>query len=274
MTSGSLGGGFGRQLRSWRAVRGMSQLDLALAAGTTPRHVSFVETGRSRPGTDLVLRLADVLAVPVRERNALLAAAGLPPAYPEHTLDDEALGSVRRVLDRVLAAHEPLPGWVIGRGLRFLQATAGAERLFPGLIGLEPRQVIEFWFGPGPFRERVANWPDVVRATLTTLRREALLTGDVDVAELAHRAEELARDVPGVPDESADAAGRSPVACPTLILDGEHVRTITTVLRFDTATEVTTSELRVELMFPADDASDLALRRLLGRDHAGDQASR
>jgi transcriptional regulator with XRE-family HTH domain len=241
----------------------MSQLDLAVAAGTTPRHVSFVETGRSRPGTDLVLRFADVLAVPIRERNALLATAGLPPAYPEHGLGDDALRSVRDVLDRVLRGHEPYPGWVIGRGLRFLQATAGAERLFPGLVGADPAQVIDLWFGPGPFRERVANWPDVVRATLTTLRREALLTGDPQVAELVHRAETLTRDIPLLGD---DRAPQPPVACPTLVVGTDLVRTVTTVLRFDTATEVTTSELRVELMFPADDASDTVLRKLTWSD--------
>jgi transcriptional regulator with XRE-family HTH domain len=95
----------------------MSQLDLAVAAGTTARHVSFCETGRSRPGRDLVLRLAEVLAVPIRERNDLLEAAGLAPVYAARPLDSPELAPVRRVLGQVLAAHEPYPAWVLGRGL-------------------------------------------------------------------------------------------------------------------------------------------------------------
>lgn len=250
---------FGRQLRYWRGVRAMSQLDLAVAAGTTPRHVSFVETGRSRPGTDLVLRLADALALPVRERNDLLTAAGLPAAYPSHDLESAAMRPVRDVLDRVLRGHEPFPGWVIGRGLRFLASNAGAEVLFPGMPQMSPEAVVEMWFGDGRFRDRVANWPDVARAALSTLRREVILTGDELVVALLHRAERLVRNLPpALPGEDA-----LPVACPVLRIDGELVRTVTTVLRFDQAVEVTTSELRVELMFPADDASEAVLRRVL-----------
>ena len=254
---------FGEHLRRWRAARGMSQLDLAVAVGTTPRHLSFVETGRSRPGAALVLRLADVLAVPMRERNTLLAAAGLPIAYPTHHLDSEALRAVRDVLDRVLRGHEPYPAWVIGRGLRFLAANAGAQALMPGLTSMSATQIVELWFGPGPLRERVENWSDVVRATLTVLRREAVLTGDGDVVALLHRAEELA------PELSAPApGGDSPVACPVFRIDGQLLRTISTVMRFDTATEVTTSELRVELLFPADEESDRLLRELVARSVA------
>jgi transcriptional regulator with XRE-family HTH domain len=250
---------FGRQLRYWRAARGISQLDLAVAAGTTPRHVSFVETGRSRPGADLVLRIADVLALPVRERNQLLAAAGLPAAHPQHNLDEPAMRPVRDVIDLVLRRHEPYPGWLVGQGLRFLAANAGAEALFPGLTALSPEAILELWFGSGPFRDRVANWPDVARATLTTLRREALLTGNDHVTALLNRAEQLSRDLPRHPRHDDHDL---PVACPVIRIDGHLVRTITTVMRFDHATEVTTSELRVELMFPADDPSDTVLRRL------------
>jgi transcriptional regulator with XRE-family HTH domain len=113
---------FGRQLRRWRAMRGLSQLELAAAAGTTPRHVSFVETGRSRPGRDLVLRIAEVLAVPLPERNALLAAAGLAPEFPEHKLGSAQLAAV----DRVLAGHEPFPAWVVRQPFTFLRANTAA----------------------------------------------------------------------------------------------------------------------------------------------------
>ena len=100
---------FGQQLRHWRTRAGKSQLELASEAGTTPRHLSFVETGRSRPGADLVLRLATALDIPIRERNALLVAAGLPPSFPAFALEDDAMKPIQRVLDRVLASHEPYP---------------------------------------------------------------------------------------------------------------------------------------------------------------------
>ncbi len=252
-TTTAMSSPFGRRLRYWRGLRGLSQLDLAAAAGTTSRHVSFIETGRSRPGADLVTRLADVLAVPVRERNDLLAAAGLTPTGPVHPLDSPALQPVRDVLERVLRQHEPFPAWVIGRGLRFLAANRGAEILFPGVTAMSPEQVVDLWFGAGPYREQVVNWADVVRSTLITLRRELLVTGDGEVAALLHRAEELTRDLPlqelKSGDDGVDSAAM-PVACPILRVNGQLVRTISTVMRFDHATEVTTSELRVELMFP------------------------
>ncbi len=225
--------------------------------------MSFVETGRSRPGAELVARLADALAIPVRERNELLAAAGLSPTYPAYSFDSPALQSVRDVLERVLHQHEPYPAWVIGRGLRFLAANQGAEILFPGVTAMSPEQVIDLWFGPGPYRDQVVNWADVVRSTLITLRREVLVTGDPEVAVLLRRAEELTRDLPvQVPAADEDGDGL-PVACPILRLNGQLVRTISTVMRFDHATEVTTSELRVELMFPADETSEATFRRLV-----------
>lgn len=100
---------FGHRLRRWRTIRRMSQLDLAIAAGTTARHLSFIETGRSRPGRDLILRLGDALDLPLPDRNALLAAAGLPSAFPAHDLGSQALAPVDKVLDTVLDSHEPYP---------------------------------------------------------------------------------------------------------------------------------------------------------------------
>jgi transcriptional regulator with XRE-family HTH domain len=248
---------FGRQLRHWRALRRTSQLDLAIAAGTTARHLSFLETGRSRPGTDLILRIADALRVPLLERNILLAAAGLPPAYPAHDLGTQAMESVDRVLEAVLRGHEPYPAWVVRQPFTFLRANAAAERLFPGLTRLSPEQLIDVWFGPGPFRDRVLNWPEVIQAGLTALRHAAADTGDAEVIRLLQRAQAHTQDrlvMSGVDVEA------SPVICPVFDLGGQIVRTISTVMRFETAIEVTTSQLRIELMFPADDAADAYFR--------------
>jgi transcriptional regulator with XRE-family HTH domain len=248
---------FGRQVRRWRAIRRMSQLDLAAAAGTTPRHLSFIETGRSRPRTELILRIADALAVPLPERNTLLAAAGLPPGFPEHELGSPVLEPVSRVLEKVLAGHEPYPGWVIRQPLTIIRANTGAEALFPGLTKLTPDQLIDLWYGPGPFRDQVVNWPDVVRAGLAALRHAVADTGDAEVIRLLSRAEAQLRDRPARPEEHG---GFAPVVCPVFELGGQVVRTISTVMRFDTALEVTTSQLRIELMFPADDAADAYFR--------------
>jgi transcriptional regulator with XRE-family HTH domain len=231
----------------------MSQLTLASHAGTTARHLSFVETGRSRPGTELVLRLAAALDVPIRERNGLLRAAGLPPVYASFALSDEAMTPVRRVLERVLSTHEPYPAWVATRGLKFLSANRAAEKIFPGMCALSPEAIVDLWFGSGPFRDLVENWQDVVWAGIATLTRDVARDGDKALAKLLARAKKHAL---GIAPPSYEAYPDLPVICPRLRFAGRRVRTISTVMRFDTAVEVTLSELRVELMFPADDESE------------------
>lgn len=248
---------FGRHVRRWRAIRRMSQLDLASAAGTTARHLSFLETGRSRPGKDLILRIGEALGLPLPERNDLLAAAGLPPAFPAHDLGSQALEPVDRVLDKVLNGHEPYPGWVVRHPFTVVRANAAAEALFRGLTQLSPSQLIDAWFGPGPFRDRVLNWPDVTRAGLIALRHAAAEADDTETIGLLRRAEALTRDLPITPDLPA---GPSPVICPVFKLNGQVVRTISAVMRFGTAVEVTTSQLRIELMYPADAAADAYFR--------------
>jgi len=250
---------FGQHLRRLRARSGMSQLDLAIAAGTTARHVSFLETGRSRPGQELVLRLAAALDVPIRERNVLLGAAGLPPAYPDHPLSDQAMRSIQSVLDRALQVHEPYPAWVVGRGLQFVRANRAAEALFPGLCVMQPEAIVDLWYGPGPFRDLVENWQDVVHVGVAQLQREATRTADAKLHDLARRAAAHLRDVPR---GDASIVPDLPVVCPRLKIGDRLVRTISAILRFETAVEVTASELRVELMFPADEESAAFFRSM------------
>jgi transcriptional regulator with XRE-family HTH domain len=201
---------FGQQLRQWRRRIGVSQLDLALQAGTTPRHVSFLETGRSRPGRDLVLRLATALDVPIRERNTLLTSAGLPPAFPARDLTDQGTRPVKLVLERVLRGHEPYPAWVVGRGMQFLASSCGAEALFPGMCSLSPEKIVDLWFGPGPFREMVENWSDVVWAGMAGLRRDAIRSSDPQLLDLLRRAETHAKLTPR---PAAQALPDFPVIC-------------------------------------------------------------
>ena len=242
---------FGERLRAWRGQRSISQLALAERAGTTARHVSFLETGRSRPGVELVLRLSRALEVPLRDRNALLLAAGLAPQFATRALDDAQMQPVARVLRQLLDAHEPNPAWVFRRSLRPMLANRAGERLFPGLTSMTPETIVDLWFGPGPFREMVDNWSEVVLAGVEALRRDASETGDPEIVALWKRAREYAAGI----EVAETTAPTFPVVCPRFTIGGRHVRTISAVMRFDTAVEVTASELRVELMFPADDAS-------------------
>src|SRR5262245_32947169 len=152
---------FGNRLRHWRRVRGKSQLDLALDARTTPRYVSFVETGRSRPSRQMVVRLARALDVPLRERNDLLLAAGYAPLYRAGSLEGPELDRVHAALASMLSAHEPFPAVVMDRAWNVLRANNGARRLFGGLLAPQPlptpANVLDLIIEPGPVRDAVVN---------------------------------------------------------------------------------------------------------------------
>jgi MmyB-like transcription regulator ligand binding domain len=141
--------------------------------------------------------------------------------------------------------------------LTIVRANTGTEALFPGPTQLTPDQLIDLWYGPGPFQDQVVNWPDVVQAGLSALRHMAADTGDTEVIRLLGRAEAHLRDRPARPGLRA---GSSLVVCPVFEFGGQVVRTISTVMRFDTAIEVTTSQMRIGLMFPADDAAEAYFR--------------
>ena len=196
----------GDLLRHWRRVRGKSQLELAIDAMTTPRYVSFVETGRSQPSRQMVVRLARALDVPLRERNGLLLAAGYAPLYAMGSLDAPELDRVRAALTSMLAQHEPFPAVVMDRSWNVLQANDGAQRLFGGLCAPDPlpeaANVLELMIEPGPVREGVLNWGTVVPALLERSRREAV--GGVLDPDTAERIERL-RSRPDVAAVLSDA---------------------------------------------------------------------
>jgi transcriptional regulator with XRE-family HTH domain len=151
-------GPFGAQLRRWRRARGLTQLTLAARAATTSRHISFLETGRSRPRAEMVRRLADALGLQPREHNALLEAAGLPARFPQRPLDDDQLTRYSTAIESLLRRHEPLPAAVVDRYGAILRANPAFERLTPGLIGLTPEELVDRHFGPGPWRDALENW--------------------------------------------------------------------------------------------------------------------
>jgi transcriptional regulator with XRE-family HTH domain len=252
----------GTLLRDWRRRRRMSQLDLALQAGVSARHVSFVETGRSRPSPEMVLHLADELDVPLRERNGLLLAAGYAPVYGQHGLDEPELGPVRDALDVVLRGHEPNPAIVVDRhwGLVAANAALGwlTEGIDPELLA-PPANVLRASLHPDGLAPRIVNLGEWRAHLLHRLERQAAASGDPALHALH---QELA----GYPGPAPEPdPWPSPIATPLRLRDGDRVLSfLSTVTTFGTATEVAVAELSIESFFPADAVTAEALRARVG----------
>jgi hypothetical protein len=212
------------------------------------RHLSFIETGRSRPGTDVVLRLAVALDIPLRDRNRLLESAGLAAHYPEVELTDGASAPFRAAIARLLESHEPYPAFVLNRWWDLVDANLAARRLFPAADGV--LDAVEAFLAPGGMREIIENLGEVAGMYLRRLQAEVVEASDERSLRLLARARELLADV----DLGADP-GDGLVICPRLRIGEEVVATATMVARFGASREVTLDELRVELIFPADEAA-------------------
>jgi transcriptional regulator with XRE-family HTH domain len=225
----------------------MSQLDLSAASGVTPRHVSFVETGRSSPSRELLHVLAEALQMPLRDRNDLFLAAGYAPPHRHLDLDDAELREVLAAFERILSSHEPLPGVVMDRHWNIVRANDGAQQLFGALLDLpqveQPANVLRLVFGP--LRERIANWSELAPALLARARRESV--GGVPDPTLQAMLDELS--------ERLDADGHPPLTQGPVIdvefrLDGKVQRYFSTVTTLGTAADVGLQELRAELFHP------------------------
>jgi transcriptional regulator with XRE-family HTH domain len=252
---------FGSRLRWWRARRGVSQLDLAGAAGTTQRHVSFLESGRTHPSREMVLRLAAALDVPLRQQNALLVAAGFAPAWREGDLAAPELAMVNQALDYMLAQQEPFPAVVVDRRWNLLRANAGAGWLTTFLTEPSPAaaatgtvNLAEWLMSPEGLRPLLVNWPEVATYFLRGVQADAVADGTPETADLLRHL--LA--YPGVPALSHVPALEelpSPVL-PMHFRKGEtSLRLFTTIATLGTPQDVTVQELRIECFFPADEAT-------------------
>jgi transcriptional regulator with XRE-family HTH domain len=256
----------GPLLREWRKLRRRTQLDLALDAGISARHLSFVETGRSTPSPEMVLLLAEQLEVPVRERNHLLLAAGHAPAIPEHSMGDPELAPVREALDLILTGHEPYPAVVVDRGWNLIAANSAMRALAtwvdPALLA-PPVNVMRVGLHPRGLASRLINLGEVRAYFLGRLQRQVAITGDADLAALL----EEVTDYPA-PEHEHDRTGEEAarhIITPLMRFrapEGGELSLFATVATFGTAVEVTTSELSIELAFPADAATADALRNL------------
>jgi len=254
----------GALLREWRAVRRLSQLDLALEAEVSARHLSCVETGKSQPSRDMVARLADTLGMPLRERNALLVAAGYAPMYRETALTTPEMASVRRAIELTLAQQEPYPAFVMNRHWDVLLANDAAARVSNVMLRAPSphTNMLRQVFDPDSLRPAFANWEEVAGDLIRHLHDEVAAAPTDDKARAL--LEEVLR-YPGIPDRwRTREAGVAPQPLLTTVLrnDDMELRFFSTFTTFGTPQDVTLDELRIECTFPADEATAQRCRAL------------
>lgn len=255
---------FGEHLRFWRQHRRRSQLDLAQDAEVSTRHLSFVETGRSAPSREMVLRLAERLDVPLRERNALLVAAGYAPMYRERKLDDPALSAARQAVELILKSHEPFPALAVDRHWNLVAANGMLPAMLAGvdadLLQGTPN-VLRLSLHPRGLATKIVNLGQWRTHLFERLRHQIRLTGDAVLAELLQELQ--AYPVPEGADTTHLEGELLGVAMPFKFLSaaGEVLSFISTTTVFGTPIDVTLQELALETFFPADTTTGEALRR-------------
>ncbi len=266
----------GDLLRTWRQRRRMSQLDLALQAEISQKHLSFVESGRSSPSREMVLNLAERLELPLRERNAMLLSAGYAPIFPERSLDDPALQPARAAIDLVLKGHEPYPALAIDRHWTLVASNAAVPPLLADITEqtlLEPPvNVLRLSLHPGGLAPRIANLAEWRSHLLQRLRHQIDLTGDAGLARLLRELEGY--HAPAVHRPLAERSYAGIVTPLQLATPGGVLSFFSTTTVFGTPVDVTLSELAIEAFFPADHATAQALRGIPDRQEARAATSR
>ena len=249
---------FAAALRRWRSARRISQLELAMRAGTTQRHLSFIEQGRSHPGRGMVVRLAETLGLTLRERNALLLAAGFAPAFPESRLEGPELRAPRQALERILEGHLPYPAVVVRPHGELVAANAAFDVLSEGAsprLLAPPLNALRLALHPEGMAPRVANLAEWGQHIVEALRARALRSPDA-------RLDALLSELEGYLPPARPGPDHLGFAVPLRLRCAEdELRLITTLTSFATAVDVTLAELRLEAFLPADDATADILRR-------------
>ncbi|RFB74307.1 MULTISPECIES: helix-turn-helix transcriptional regulator [unclassified Herbaspirillum] len=253
-------------LREWRLRRRMSQLDLACEAEISTRHLSFLETGRSQPSREMLLRLAERLEIPLRERNALLMAGGFAPLFPERALDDPALLAARAAIEQILTGHEPFPALAIDRHWNLVSANRVIPLLLTGVapeLLAAPVNVMRLSLHPQGLAPRIVNFPEWRRHLLDRLRQQIALSADPVLIDLM-------KELQSYPEPAGTDANEHPaspyaaVAVPfQLATDGGVLSFFSTTTIFGTPVDITLSELAMECFFPANAETSAALRALL-----------
>lgn len=255
---------FGALLRHWRATRRLSQLDLALEAEISARHLSCVETGRAQPSREMVLRLADALEIPLRERNSLLVAAGYAPRYVETSIGAPEMERMRTAIELILGHQEPFPAFVLDRYWEIRMANQAAARCTRFLLGAEPAEsnMLRLLLHPGGLRPALLSWEETAADLVRHLHHQVAATPSDD------RAKGLLAEVlsyPGVPAgwrTREVGAPMTPLLTTVFRKGAVDLRFFSTFTTFGTPRDVTLEELRIECSFPADEATAAACRAL------------
>lgn len=254
-------GNAGELLREWRNRRRMSQLDLALEAGVSARHLSFVETGRSQPSREMVLTLAEQLQVPLRDQNALLLAAGYAPAFSETPLETEEMEPVRRALDAILAGHQPYPAVIVDREWEIVASNKAAQMFLEGVsedLLAPPLNALRITLHPEGLAPRILNFREWSDHLLTRLHRQALLSQDPALAALERELVSYPRVEPA--SGISEPAEMLFVPLRLGLPSGAELSLFSTIATFGTALDITLEELSIESFFPADEGTDAYLR--------------
>jgi transcriptional regulator with XRE-family HTH domain len=252
---------FGPRLKWWREHRGLSQLALAASAGSSQRHLSFLESGRAEPSREMVLRLCAVLDLPLRQQNALMLAAGFAPVWRESDLGDPELAQVSGALDSMLAQQEPYPAFVVDRRWNLMRANNGAGNLVAFLLGAAPSGAVNLadaLVAPDVLRPFIENWEEVAVHFLRSVQADAIADGTEETAGLLRRLTAY----PGVPPLSrvAPLATHAPVLSIQFRKSDTALRVFTTIATLGTPQDVTLQEIRIECFFPSDPASAALMR--------------
>lgn len=241
----------GGMLRQWRRLRGMSQLDLALSAEVSSRHVSFLESGRARPSAEMVRRLAEALTMPLRERNGLLVAAGFAPVFGDNDWASPQMDEIRRAAGIILAAHDPSPALVLDAAFNVLEANSGAMALLgAGAPAAQSLNLVDLVFCPGPVRDGLVNWDEVALYLMHRMREGVRMRGPQSpISAVMQRA--LAQ--PGVSQLGLGAhTNQGRVLLPVVFTaNGVETRWFTTVTSFGAPQDALAEEITIEQFYPA-----------------------
>jgi transcriptional regulator with XRE-family HTH domain len=255
---------FPQRLSWWRRKRGLSQLQLAMNAACSQRHISFLELGRTKPSRDMVMRLSGALDLPLRQSNELLLAAGYAPAWAETNLDAARLAPIREALDHILAQQEPYPAVVVDRRWNLLQANKGAAAMVTFLVGpIEPGAAINLadaLVGPDVLRPHLTNWSEVVRYFVRSVEVDAVADATPETAALLDRLLGY-KDVRATFAQLPHAGSETPVLPMHFEKGDTKLRLFTTIATLGTPQDITLQELRIESFFPMDEETRAAFRK-------------
>jgi transcriptional regulator with XRE-family HTH domain len=256
----------GDLLKQWRGLRGRSQLDISVDTGISQRQISFIESGRSVPSRSTLMGIAQVLEVPLRERNALLLAAGYAPIYSDAAWNSDEMKTINKALQRMITQHEPYPALVMDRYWNVLLTNEAAPRFFNCFIDMSrrpsPRNLLHLMFDPKGMRPFIAHWEVLAKALIQRVQREAV--GHI----IDQKTKDLVADLLAYPDVESDwkapeMASPLPMVPISFARDGRVLNYFSLITTVGTPQTIAAQELRVECMYPADDATEALHAKLL-----------